>query len=131
MNQIKSKRVLLVDDKELYIEFLRRNLLTRNYEIVGEANDGEQAINLFKSEKPDLTLLDYDMPGPNGSEVLEKIITLNPDAMVIMVTGREDFATMNQCIDKGATHYIRKDYPPETMFSVIEESLKKFAEKEG
>jgi len=123
MNQTKSIRVLLVDDKEIYIEFLRRNLLARNYEIVGEAKDGEQAIKLFKSEKPDLTLLDFDMPNTKGSEVLEEILTLNPDAIVIMVTGRDDIATMNLCIEKGAFHYIRKDYPLETILSIIEESL--------
>ena len=123
MNQTKSIRVLLVDDKEIYIEFLRRNLLARNYEIVGEVKDGEQAIKLFKSEKPDLTLLDFDMPNTKGSEVLEEILTLNPDAIVIMVTGRDDIATMNLCIEKGAFHYIRKDYPLETILSIIEESL--------
>lgn len=119
----KKTRVLLVDDNDQYITYLKRSLLTRNYEIVGEANDGEQAFELFKSLKPDLTLLDFEMPGIDGSEALEDILTLNPDAMVIMVTGREDIATMNLCIDKGAIHYIRKDYPPETIFSVIEKSL--------
>ena len=125
MAKKKSIRVLIVDDSEQFTMFLRRNLLSRNYEIVGEAEDGEQAINLFKSEKPDLTLLDFEMPTATGDEVLEEILNLNPDARVIMVTGRDDIATMNLCIEKGAFHYIRKDYPPETIFSVIEESLAK------
>ena len=125
MAKKKSIRVLIVDDSEQFTMFLRRNLLSRNYEIVGEAEDGEQAINLFKSEKPDLTLLDFEMPTTTGDEVLEEILNLNPDARVIMVTGRDDIATMNLCIEKGAFHYIRKDYPPETIFSVIEESLAK------
>jgi two-component system chemotaxis response regulator CheY len=123
LNQTKSIRVLLVDDNAQYIRFLKRNLLAQNYEIAGEAENGEQAIQLFKSEKPDLTLLDFEMPNTNGSEVMEKILSLNPDARVIMVTGREDMATMKLCIDKGAAHYIRKDYPPETIFSVIQESM--------
>jgi two-component system chemotaxis response regulator CheY len=125
LNQTKSIRVLLVDDNAQYIRFLKRNLLAQNYEIAGEAENGEQAIQLFKSEKPDLTLLDFEMPTTNGSEVMEKILSLNPDARVIMVTGREDMATMKLCIDKGAVHYIRKDYPPETIFSVIQESIDK------
>ncbi|MCH7624069.1 MAG: response regulator [Nitrospinae bacterium] len=125
MAKKKSIRVLIVDDSEQFTMFLRRNLLSRNYEIVGEAEDGEQAINLFKSEKPDLTLLDFEMPTTTGDEVLEEILNLNPDARVIMITGRDDIATMNLCIEKGAFHYIRKDYPPETIFSVIEESLAK------
>ncbi len=125
MGNTKNIRILLVDDHEQYIMFLKRSLLARNYEIVGEAEDGEQAIELFKSEKPDLTLLDYEMPGTDGSEVLEELLTLSPDAMMIMVTGREDIETMSLCIEKGASHYIRKDYPPETILSVIEESLER------
>ena len=123
MAKKKSIRVLIVDDSEQFTMFLRRNLVSRNYEIVGEAEDGEQAINLFKSEKPDLTLLDFEMPTATGDEVLEEILNLNPDARVIMVTGRDDIATMNLCIEKGAFHYIRKDYPLETILSIIEKSL--------
>jgi len=72
MAKKKSIRVLIVDDSEQFTMFLRRNLVSRNYEIVGEAEDGEQAINLFKSEKPDLTLLDFEMPTATGDEVLGK-----------------------------------------------------------
>lgn len=127
MSQIKSNRILLVNNGEYYRGFLRRHLLARNYEIAGEAEDGEQAIKLFKSEQPDLTLLDVNMPNSNGSEILQEILTLNPDAMVIMLTEMGDIATMQQCIERGAFHCLRRDYPLETIFSVIEESLKNFA----
>lgn len=125
MTNSKNLRVLLVEDSEEYRMFLRRNLLTRNFEIVGEAGDGEQGVKLFQSEKPDLTLLDFEMPIADGSEVLDEIKTINPDAVVIMLTGREDMETMELCIDKGASHYIRKEYPLELIFSVIDESLAK------
>jgi len=127
MNQIEQKRVLLVDDNEHYTKFLKGQLLARNYEIVGEAKDCEQAIELFKSEKPDLTLLDFDMLSVNGTQVLQEILIQDSDALVIMLSGRRDIATMQLCLDKGAYHYIRKDYPVDTIFSVIDESLKNFA----
>lgn len=76
-----------------------------------------------------MTLLDFEMPGTIGTEVLEAILTLNPDAVVIMLTGREDIETMQQCVEKGAFHFLRKDYPSEVIFSVIEESFKIFSEK--
>jgi len=131
MHQIKNKRILLVDNNEHYIRFLKRRLLARNFEIVGEARNSKQAIELFKSEKPDLTLLEFEMPSINGSMILEEILTINPDALVIMLTGRGDIAAMQLCIDKGAFHYIGKDYPFETIFSVIDESIEKFAEIES
>ena len=129
MNLIKKYRVLLVDDDVDYLKIFSRRLLARNYEVVGEAENGEEAIELFKSEKPDLTLLDYQMPRQNGGEILQEILAINPEALVIMLTGRVDSESMQQSLDKGAFLYIRKDYPPETIFVLIEESLKKFADK--
>ena len=131
MNQIEKKRVLLVDDDEHSIRIFRKHLHARNYEIVGEAKDCQQAIRLLKSEKPDLTLLDFEMLSATGIGILEEIMAQNPDAMVIMLNGRGDIATMKECLDLGAYHYIRKDYQLETIFSVIDDSLKNFAEVES
>ncbi len=127
MNQIEQNRVLLIDDNEHYTKFLKDQLLARNYEIVGEASDCEQAVKLFKSERPDLTLLDFDMLSVNGTQILQEILIQDSDALVIMLSGKGDIATMQLCLDKGAYHYIRKDYPVETIFSVIDESLRNFA----
>ena len=124
MDQIKKKRVLLIDDNRHFIRFLKGHLLARGYEIVEEADDYEQAIKLFWSEKPDLTLIDFELLSINGIEILQKIMAQNPEAMVIMLSGKGDVATMQLCLDNGAYHFIRKDYPMETIFSVIEESLK-------
>jgi len=127
MSQIHNKRVLLIDDSKHFIKFLKGQLLARNYEIVGEAKDCQQAINLFQTEKPDLTLLDFEMLSANGIEILQKIIAQDPDAVIIMLGGRGDIATMQLCLDQGAYYYIRKDYPIETILSVIEESCKETA----
>jgi len=131
MDQLKNKRLLLVDDDGHYIRFLRRILLSRNYKIVGEAKTGEQALKLFKSGKPDLTLLDFEMPNANGDKILQEILGQNPDAKVIILTGRSDIEIMQLCLNKGAFHFMRKDYPIEMILSVIEESLKEFADKES
>jgi DNA-binding NarL/FixJ family response regulator len=122
MNQTNKKRVLLVDANEHYVKFIREQLLARDYEIVGEAKDGEQAVTLCASEKPDLTLLDFDILSKHGTQVVQEILALNPDGIIIMLSGRGDVATMQLCLDLGAYHYIRKDYPLDTIFSVIEES---------
>ena len=126
MNQTNKKRVLLVDDNEHYVKFIREQLLARDYEVVGEAKDAEQAVTLCASEKPDLTLLDFDILSKHGTQVVQEILTLNPNGIIIMLSGRGDVATMQLCLDLGAYHYIRKDYPMDTIFSVIEESSNNF-----
>lgn len=123
MNQTKNKRVLLVDDNEHFAKLIKEELLARNYEIIGEAKDGERAIELFDSEKPDLTFLDFDILSKSGTGVLQKILAQNPDGVIIMLSGKGDVATMQLCLDMGAYHYIRKDYPMDTIFSVIGGSL--------
>lgn len=131
MNSINKKSVLIVDDNKHYIKFLRENLLSRHYEIAGEANNCQQAITLFKSEKPDLTLLDFEMLNLSGMQIMQEILTQDSDAMVIMVSGKGDVATMQYCLNMGAYHFIRKDYPLDTIFSVIEESLKAYTDIEN
>ena len=126
MNQTNKKRVLLVDANEHYVRFIREQLLARDYEIVGEAKDGEQAVTLCASEKPDLTLLDFDILSKHGTQVVQEILALNPGGIIIMLSGKGDIATMQLCMDLGAYHYIRKDYPMDTILSVIEESANNF-----
>ena len=126
MNQTNKKRVLLVDDNEHYVRFIREQLFFRDYEVVGEAKDGEQALTLCASEKPDLTLLDFDILSKHGTQIVQEILELNPCGIIIMLSGKGDVATMKLCMDLGAYHYIRKDYPMDTILSVIEESSNNF-----
>ena len=131
MNQTNKKRILLVDNNEHYVRFIREQLLSRDYEVVGEAKDGEQALKLCASEKPDLTLLDFDILSKHGTQIVQEILALNPDGIIIMLSGRGDVATMQLCLDLGAYHYIRKDYPMDTILSVIEESSNNFTSVES
>ena len=126
MNQTNKKRILLVDNNEHYVRFIREQLLSRDYEVVGEAKDGEQALTLCASEKPDLTLLDFDILSKHGTQIVQEILALNPCGIIIMLSGKGDVATMKLCMDLGAYHYIRKDYPMDTILSVIEESSNNF-----
>lgn len=131
MYPMKQKRVLLVDEDESYLNFLREKFLERNYEIAGEANNCEQAIELYHSEKPDLTLLDFNMLSIEGTQTLQEIFIQDSETVILMLNGKGDILTMQLCLDIGAYHYIRKDHPLETIFSVIEESLNKFVGMES
>jgi len=93
------------------------------FEIVGTASNGDEALNLFNLKKPDLMLLDINIPRKTGIEVLEEIIQNYPDAMVIMLTAVSDIESIQKCIKLGATYFIRKDTPVPQMVKLIRKSL--------
>lgn len=126
MTQTKNLGVLLVDD-EAHVRLLMKNVLrSLNFEIVGEAENGRQAVEMFQKTKPDLTLLDINMPVQTGIEALGNIINHNPDAFVIMMTSVSDRESVEECIKLGAFNYIRKDTPLAEIKSMIQESCKEF-----
>ena len=102
-------RALIVDD-EGHIRFFLRTLLGLSaFDIVGEASNGLEALKLYRELRPDVVLLDVNMPFKNGNEVLAEIRAIDPHAQVIMLTSVADSETVKACIEQGAASYIRKD----------------------
>lgn len=101
------RRVLVADDDEGISVLLKRALLAEGYE-VALAADGGEALSLYASFKPDITLLDIYMPVKDGVEVLEEILALDPGASVMMITGNQDEELARRCIEMGAFDYIAK-----------------------
>ena len=119
-------RVLLADD-EAHIRALMKAVLTSmKCEIVGEAANGEEAVDLYFKEKPDLLLLDINMPRKTGEEALEEIMNAFSDAFVIMLSSVADMESVAKCIDLGASNFIRKDTPMAEMKKLIKETWDNF-----
>ncbi len=77
-------RILIADDLS-FMRMIQKEILTeRGYTIVGEASDGREAVEKFKTLRPDLVLLDITMPNMNGLEAMRKIFSVDPRARVIM-----------------------------------------------
>lgn len=118
----KKLRVLLADD-EPHIRLLIRSIVEiMNAEVVGEAADGQEAVDLYSSLKPDMVLLDINMPVKSGQEALKMIMTGHSDAIVIMLTSVSDKNTVKQCIELGAANYIRKDTSISEIKKIIKET---------
>jgi two-component system chemotaxis response regulator CheY len=116
-------RVLLADD-EIHIRYLIRNIITsEGYVVVGEANNGEDALTLYRKHHPDLTLMDINLPLKNGDEVLAEILQEDPDAKVVMLTMVADVETVNRCLEIGAVNYILKSNPIDIIRKLLHESL--------
>ncbi len=90
-----------------------------NCEIVGEAANGKDAVDMFKSLKPNLLLLDINMPLKSGKEALAEIMKRYSNAFVIMLTSLSDKQTIEDCIKLGASGFIRKDIPIDEMKQII------------
>lgn len=103
-------RILLVDDHTLFRSGIKALLASQNdVEVIGEAGEGSEALKLCQSLKPDLVLLDLNMPGLSGLEVLKLMLEDNPHQAVIMLTLSEDAQDLLKALQLGAKGYLLKN----------------------
>lgn len=105
-------KILLVDDQVLYREAVR-SLIERwpEFEVVAEASDGAEAVELACSLAPDLILLDVRMPRMDGVEAARRILRRAPDAKIVMLTVESDKDYVFEALQNGARGYLLKDTP--------------------
>lgn len=112
--------ILLVDDHCLVRTGLRKLLEdSPSISVMGEAKDGEEAINIVKENKPDVIMMDVNMPGMGGLEATRKLLQIDPELKIIVVTvyGEEPFPT--QLLKAGARGYLTKSCGVEEMIKGI------------
>ncbi len=113
-------RVAIVDDQPLFSEGLGRVVEAQpGMEIVGVAHDGENGVRMCRELKPDVVLMDINMPVMNGVEATRGIRSLLPDTKVLILTVNSDDAYVFQGIKAGATGYLLKDCTPEDLSRAI------------
>jgi two-component system response regulator (stage 0 sporulation protein F) len=101
--------ILAVDDDEK-IRGLLHTLLTRKGHHVFTANQGQKSIDLFRKERPHVTILDFEMPDMDGLAVLREIRAIDPQAPVIMLTGAGTDERKQQARELGVTHFLAKGF---------------------
>jgi len=122
MSDDKEVRVLLADDSLVIRKNVEKLVQEIGYTVIGTAQNGSEAVELEKSNNPDLILLDINMPIKTGIEALEEIIENNPDALVIMMTSVSDAEVVEKCMDLGAANYIVKDSSPGEIMDTIRDT---------
>ena len=105
-------RILVVDDEASIRELLSRQLMREGRKVL-VANDGRTAIELFRRERPDITILDLNMPGLDGIAVLKAIRAIDPKATVMIFTGSGTEAAEAQARELGVTEFLHKGELPE------------------
>lgn len=114
-------RLLLVDDQALFREGLRILLEQRDHlAIVGEAGDGEQALDAARFHRPDIILMDLRMPRVNGVEATRRIMAEMPDTRIIVLTTFEDDEEVYAALSAGAVGYLLKASPSDRVVEAIE-----------
>ncbi|MDA8131976.1 MAG: response regulator [Elusimicrobia bacterium] len=113
-------KILVVDDNLLTRSMIRDLLSEMGHEVVGEAENGDEAIRLFRELEPELTLLDMIMPGKTGLETLQEIKAMDQAARVIMVTAVQQESLSTQLLTAGAAAVLHKPF----MYGDLEEVLK-------
>jgi DNA-binding NtrC family response regulator len=116
------KKILVIDDDEILLKGVSLYLSANGYSVLSTA-DGPQGIMIYKSEKPDVVMLDIGLPSLDGLEVLKKIIEYDPKAKIIIASGYGSPNTINQALKDGAYAFIDKPFDIEEFKKLLNEAL--------
>ena len=113
------KRVLVVDDAA-FMRVSIKNILTKNgYEVCGEAENGDVAVQKFRELSPDIVTMDITMPEKDGLTSLKEILAINPAANVIMVSAMGQETMVREAIVNGAKGFIVKPFKEDVIVSAL------------
>jgi DNA-binding NarL/FixJ family response regulator len=112
-------RVLLADDHPLFRDGLATLLRARGMEVVGEASNGLEAVEKSRALKPDLILMDVNMPQMNGLEATRIIKTEKPDTKIVILTVSDDDENLFEAIKSGAQGYLLKSLQSQAFFDLL------------
>lgn len=119
-----SIQIILIDDHTLFRSGIKA-LLSRqtDFEVIGEAADGFSGVKLVEQLRPDVVLLDLDMPVMNGREALAQILSAQPQQAVIMLTVSEDSDDLTECMRLGARGFLLKNINADFLLDSIRKAV--------
>ena len=127
MNEVASRRVVIAEDEALIRMDLAEMLAEEGYDVVGQAGDGEKAVELTESERPDLVILDVKMPKLDGIAAAERIAAQRI-APVVILTAFSQRNLVERARDAGAMAYLVKPFTKDDLVPAIEMAVSRFAE---
>jgi DNA-binding NarL/FixJ family response regulator len=112
-------RVMLVDDHALVRSAIRQALEAPDVVVVGEASSAEEALDMAPRVRPDVLLLDIDLPGLSGIEAVREMAPRLPDTRIVMLTASTDRRDLLEAVRHGATGYLTKDLTGDALLRAI------------
>ncbi len=123
METMSAKRVLIVDDA-VVMRMMIKGILSKNgYEVVGEAQNGAEAVEKYDALTPDLVTMDMVMPEMDGITAVKAIVANHPEARIIMCTSMGQQALVVEAIQAGAKSFITKPFQPPKILETIQKVL--------
>jgi len=118
-----KSRILVVDDAIFMRRMISDILLSNGMEIVGEAETGTQAIELYKELQPDLVTMDIIMPEMSGIDAVRGIIASDHRALIVMCSALGQQSLVNEALDAGAKDFLLKPFNPSRVIEVVQNVL--------
>ncbi len=116
-------RVLIVDDAT-FMRMMVKDILEKNgYEVIGEANNGIKAVELYKAENPDIVTMDITMPEMDGIEAVKQIKAFDPSAKIVMCSAMGQQSMVMDAIKAGAKDFIVKPFQADRVLEAIKKVL--------
>lgn len=112
------KSVLIVDDAA-FMRLNLKNILKDEYEISGEAENGKEAVEMYKELKPDIVTMDITMPIMDGIEAIKAILDIDPDANIVVCSAMGQQKIVIQAIELGAQDFIVKPFKKDRVKEAI------------
>ena len=118
-------RILVADDASFMRQMIREIVEMEGHEVVAEAADGVEAIDLFKTHHPDLVTMDIVMPRRSGIDAVKGIIELDSGANVVMCSALGQETLVTEALQAGAKDFIVKPFKPDAVIKTIQKVLEK------
>ena len=123
-----GKNIMIVDDSLNMRKMLREIFEHYGYNVIGEEENGKKGVDLYISLKPDLVILDINMPEMNGIDAMEAILKTDPGANVIIVSFINNKEMVEYALQAGAKDFIIKPFPLDRLIQAAEKVLSQSAE---
>ncbi|TFG26487.1 MAG: response regulator [Promethearchaeota archaeon] len=125
MSKVNNKKKVMIVDDAGFTRAMLKNIIndTKYAEVVGEAKNGNEAINLYKKLKPDMVTMDLIMPEMGGLEAIKNIMKIDKKAFIIVVSAIGQQELILEATKIGAKDFIRKPFKKEQVMEIIERHI--------
>jgi len=118
-------RILVADDASFMRQIIREILESEGHEIVAEASDGVQAVEVWKKYQPDLVTMDIVMPRRSGLDAVRAIIAIDASARIVMCSALGQETLVTEALQAGAADFIVKPFKPDAVLATLRNVLEK------
>jgi two-component system chemotaxis response regulator CheY len=118
-------RILVADDASFMRQMIREIVESEGYEVVGEAADGIEAVDLFKQLNPEIVTMDIVMPRRSGIDAVRGIVELDPGARVVMCSALGQETLVTEALQAGARDFIVKPFKPDAVLATLKQVIEK------